>query len=700
MSLDELASLVANKSSDTLGTNAMLNDVIRQKQDAEIARWVDNQFRKCKQMRLTTERQWYLNLAFYFGRQYVTFVNSSLPGANSAFVTPKAPPWRVRMTINRVRPIIRTEIAKLTAQRPTVYVVPATGEEQDKSAARAAEQIWEAAYRDKEVGKLLRRTLWWGTICGTAYLKSYWDSNAGGPGPSIIPGIEGPPIGDVTLEVVSPFHIFVPDLTVEDIEAQQYVLHSTVRDIGYVRRTYGVDVNPTTAAQDEIMDQSFLNITGDSNANKKDSVICHEMWIKPGGYKHFPKGGMVTVVGGKVVQRFDTYPYKHGEFPFAKFDHVQTGKYYSDSVVTDLIPIQRELNRTRSQIIESKNLMSKPQLIAPKGSVDPRRITSEPGQVIQYQPGMAPPTPLPVQQLPSYVLQEVDRLVQDMDDVSGQHEISRGQNPSQVTAYSALSYLQEQDESKLAASVASVEEFIEKVARQYLKYVVYYWDLPRTIRVVGRDKMVDAASWKGSDIRGNTDIRVEHGSAIPLGKQQHQSFLVDLFKLGAIDPAKLMELLEMNDLYDANEEFLADKHQATRENMTMTELGAQMPPEVMQPQIDPVTGQPLAPQIPQIFVPNSYDNHEAHIQFHNNYRKSQEFDQQPDIVKRIFEHHVMLHQVALMGGVAPTAGMMPGQQGAPFGGQQQQMQDPNAQQLAPGGETSQPSQTQPPQQGN
>lgn len=671
-------------------TPDLLQAIMRQKEDKALIAWVEDQFKKCKQARIETENQWYMNLAFYFGNQYIKKMGLTNLVGTAQFLTPKAPPWRVRLVVNRVRPIVRTEIAKLTAQRPTAYVVPASGEEQDKAAARAAEQIWNSAYRDLGINKMLRRTLWWGTICGNAFLKEFWDQGAEGG------------TGAVKMEVVSPFHLFVPDLTIEEIEEQPFIIHSTVKNIDYVRRTYGVNVQPNATAQEEIINISYLNINTDSNTQKKDSVICHEVWIKPGGHRSFPNGGLLTVISGQMVQRMDQYPYPHGEYPFAKFDHVQTGKFYSDSVVTDLIPLQRELNRTRSQIIEAKNLMAKPQLIAAKGSVNPRKITSEPGQVIEYTPGLAPPTPLPIQSLPSYVLQEVDRLVQDMDDVSGQHEISRGQNPSQVTAYSALSYLQEQDESKLAASVSSVEEFVEKIARLYLKYVVYFWDLPRTVRIVGRDKMVDAAAWKGSDLRGNTDIRVEAGSAIPLGKQQKQSFLLDLFKLGAIAPEMLFELLEMNDVQDAQQDFLVDKQQAMRENIMISELGDQMQPEIMQPSVDPNTGMQIPPQIPQIFLPNSFDNHEAHIQYHNNFRKSQEFDRASDMVKQLFEHHVMLHQYALMGGVTPSSVATGGPAGPPIGAPEQQVAAPGAPQEEappPGGQTEAPSNTQPGGQG-
>jgi hypothetical protein len=117
--------------------------------------------------------------------------------------------------------------------------------------------------------------------------------------------------------------------------------------------------------------------------------------------------------------------------------------------------------------------------------------------------------------------------------------------------------------------------------------------------------------------------------------------------------------------------------------------------------MDPTGQTMLAPQIPQMFTPNSWDNHEAHVQYHNMYRKSQEFFVAPDSVKMIFEMHVQQHQMALMGGVASTALSPDGQPSEPVpveGGQPQDVnaEDPNA----PGGETAAPSNTQPPEQGN
>ena len=58
--------------------------------------------------------------------------------------TPKAPPYRVRLTVNRVRSIVRTELSRMTSNKPNASVVPASSEDQDLFAATAGEQVWES----------------------------------------------------------------------------------------------------------------------------------------------------------------------------------------------------------------------------------------------------------------------------------------------------------------------------------------------------------------------------------------------------------------------------------------------------------------------------------------------------------------------------------------------------------------------------
>lgn len=357
-----------------------------------------------------------------------------------------------------------------------------------------------------------------------------------------------------------------------------------------------------------------------------------EFWIKP-GHPMLRDGGMVTIVGEQIVQVVDGYPYAHGEFPFSKLEMIPSGKFYGDSVITDLLPIQREYNRTRSQIIEAKNLMGKPKILAAKGSINAAQITSEPGQVLFYVPGYPEPKEMAHAPLPQHVMQEVQQLQEDIDDISGQHDISRGKNPSQVTAATALSFLQEQDDTKLSDAITSLEEAVEKLGKHILSHVSQFWTTERTVQIVGADGSFDAQVYKGESLGGNLNVRVEAGSALPQSKAAKQAFVMDLIKLFPQYADKGLELLEIGGIERIYEEYLTDKRQAQRENIKMS---AGAPVEV-----------------------NDWDNHQVHIDIHNTFRKSQEFEMMDDQLKMMFQEHVDMHYVATGQKAAPGLPLMP-----------------------------------------
>lgn len=657
-------SIIDQTASENHANRTLLESLIDSRRDQEIAAWVYGEYQKAKNDRISTERDWYMNLAFYFGKHYVQFVSQTNSG-NFQLRTPAAPPWRVRMIVNKIRPIVRHEISRLTSNKPTFTVLPATTEDEDQAAARIGEQIFEAAYSDKHIAKVVRQAVWWASVCGNGFIKQYWDPNVTLKDGSV--DAKGLPLrGDIIPERVSPFHIFVPNLEEEDLQKQPFIMHVTTKSPDYVKAVYNLESLPTVKSEVPIED-SFLNMIGAKNSLREQVVII-ECWVKPGGSKYFPNGGLVTLVGGKPVQVItDGFPYQHGEFPFYKIDIVPTGKFYADSNVKDLLPLQKEYNRTKSQIIEAKNLMAKPRLIAPRGSVNPKQISSEPGQVILYTPGLQAPTPLPMDSLPPYVLQELDRLQQDMDDISGQHEITRGNTPAQVTAATAITYLQEQDDTKLAYAVASIEDALQTLGQHYLKYVTQFWDQARLVRVVGRDGAFEAQHWAGNALRGNTDIRVQSGSALPQSKAARQAFVMDLLKLGVIPPEQALEILDVGGIDKVYEDYLVDKRQAERENLKMASVDPMLAVQLVMPpkdpntgeyMMDPQTGQPVQPE--PVLPPNTWDNHQAHIMAHNRFRKTQQFELLPDPVKAIFEQHVMLHQMSLQ---AVTATMPNGQAG-------------------------------------
>ena len=660
-------------------------------EEKKLAAWAQEQYTKCKNVRSRVEQTWYMNMEMYAGNQWVTWGKF---GSSTRLVPIQAAPYRAKPVINRIRPVIRTELSRITSQKPNASVVPASSEDEDLFAAQAGEQVWESTYARLKVNRTLRYMSWWLLVTGTGYIKTYWSAgkeyNSG----------DSKVKGDFCVEFLTPFHLYVPDLTIMDIEDQPYVIQATAVPVekarqDYPDRTFNASVN----ARSEILDEARLQI---HQNNKPDSCLMLEMWIKPGCHKDFPQGGMLRVIDDQVVEKWTTgLPYAHGEYPYTKFEHIPTGKYYADSVIVDIKSLQQEYNRTRGQITDAKNRMAKPQLIAPEGSVDPKKITSEPGQVILYKPGFTPPQPLPLQPLPNYVIDELSRILSDVEDLTAQHQVSKGNTPPGVTAATAINYLQEKDDSVLSHTYASVEEGLEKIARQVLNLAVQYWTVERMVKVTGTDGAFDSIMLKGADLVKSTDIRTEAGSALPVSRAARQAFIMDLMKMGFIPPEKGLEIMEMGGVTKLYEELKTDERQAQRENLRMKtadpneveqhmamqkmfkqmaagmaaqveEQTAAIPPELagdLMPQpgqtdgnlalagqdpsqinipglpTDPNTGEPLAPPA---FVPvNTWDNHAVHIEVHNRFRKGQAFEILPQPLKDLFEEHVQTHQAAL-----------------------------------------------------
>jgi len=692
-----------------------IEEIKAQKELDSLASWIKDNYDKAKAARQPFERQWQLNYAFYKGRQNVAFLKGISGTINSGLVVPKAPPHRVRHITNRIKPIIRTELARLISNKPNASVVPASSEDEDLFAAQAGEQLWESIYSSKKLHRIYSRAAFWVCITGNGFVKDWWD-------PSIVtPEYQG----DLAYGAVTPFHLIVPDLMEEDIEDQPWVINVYTKPVEWANNFFKEKFTPDVVASTEIMGNSFFRAQNQNS--RPDSVLVMEIWFKPGFHRLFPSGGMATCVNGKIKTFFNQgYPFAHGDYPFTKFSHIPTGEFYSDSVINDLIDPQKEYNRTRGQIIEAKNRMAKPQLVAPQGSVNPASITTQPGQVIFYKHGMAPPQPLPLQPLPSYVLQELDRTVNDMEDISSQHEISRGQAPNGVTAATAISYLQEKDDSPLTATYQSIEQGWEKLAKHTLSNVNQFWETPRIVSGTGIDGFYDEITLKGSEIATGMDIRIEAGSALPTSKAAKQAFIMDCMKMGFIDPNKGLSMMDMGGLDKLYDELKADERQAKRENLKIRNIDVQAiiehmqiianskyqaeqfmaqqqqqtalpalqdqmqqtqtpdtPPEFADAQrtiqteqgmgqpveLPMVTGdagygqdtQTQAPLIPSdsIVPVNTWDNHQVHIEVHNTFRKSQAFELLPEPIKQQFEAHVLMHATALNQAAMNAQAQMP-----------------------------------------
>lgn len=632
-----------------------------------------SKFQRAQNDRWRQERQWYLNMAFFFGNQHSRFRSTDI--TNFDLYTPPAPYYRVRQVINHIRKVVRKEISRLTSQKPNAYIIPASSDDRDVFAAQAGEQIWNYVWREYEFQTILEHAVFWQTLCGNGFIKQFWD-------PSKRDKEQNQ--GDIDLISVTPFHLFVPDLLSYNIEHQPYVIHAQMRNNDWIRNV--LEIEPGNK-QYSVIEESMKAVMNISSTLDKNTSAVLEFWVKPNIINGLEKGGMFTIVNNQLIQGVEGFPNQLTEYPFSKINAIPSGKFYNDSVLVDLIPLQRELNRSRSQTVENRNRMAKERLVAEEGSVDPSRITSEPGQTILYKPGYQAPQPLPMQNLPSYVADIENRIYTDISDLSGQHEVSEGRVPPGVTAATAISFLTEQDETLISTHHRSIEGAVEKTSKQVLVIIKERWDEERTIKVVSEDSSFDVFAFKGSDLRNNTDIHIESGSSLPTSRAAKQAFITDMMKMGFIDPKEGLEVLEIGGLNRIYERVQVDTRQAQRENLRMRIVTEQdliehitsWSQENETLQTDAESGLKLEP--PLIVPTNSWDNDAVHIEVHNRFRKSQAYDRLPKHVKILFELHVSEHEEKLM--FSPEAFTDPSQQGMEQQGAPGPMPDPTQQQGMP-----------------
>ena len=630
-------------------------DKYRESEEArKLVAWVQSEWTKAKTARSQKQLQWFHNMSMFYGHHWVEQTRGNFPdGYKDKLFTPRKPYYHERKTINRIRSYVRWEMSKMLSSFPTAQAIPASSEDDDQRAAFAAEQAWTSISEAKKLRQHMSRAMWWTIVTGNGFLKTHWD-------PYCKDKVSGE-MGDIKYGHVTPFHLFVPDIREQDIEDQPFVINAYTKTVEWAQYYFAkelgdIKLSPSVSSANQILDEAYLNL-GHSKA--PDSVIVYETWIKPGAHKLMPEGGVVVTVDDILISVYkDGFPYGHNMYPFTKFEHIPTATFYADSPIVDLSQLQKEYNGLRSEISEAGRRMAKPQLIAPMGSIVPSKLTNEPGLVIQYKPGMPPPQPLPLSPLPQYYLEQQDRILNDWIDISGEREVSRGDTPPGVTSGTAISYLQEASNQYLTPQFQSIEAGVEKIAIQTIELFVQYVDIPRKIRTIGADGAFDTMLLQGADIASGTDIRIEPGSSFAKSKAAQEARVMDMFAVGIIDQPAAARMLEIGGVQKIMDTLNVAERKAQRENIkmkmltedvlemarqqAMEELMTQIPPEAM---ADPTIMQELQNMPTPLIVPvDDFDVHEVHIETHNKFRMSQEYEILPDELKQQFADHVAMHE--------------------------------------------------------
>jgi hypothetical protein len=647
------------------------------------------------EMRRGMETIWWNNILLLAGDHYAqwdpTKNRVSGPSPRSSATGSERRPPRTSIVLNHALTVQRTEMAKLAKNRPIMQAMAASDDANDIKASQVAIKVLDSLEYKFKLRSLRKKALRWTTSCGISGVGVFWDPWSTKDGYieyAIDPETGVPvhdeeqkatlldmyeqgslekdpreyiPLGDIDYRLYSPFQL-LPDPTTTDWDDIDDIITIDVVHRDKLAKLYGakvIDVGPDEVTLGTMEKRALYRsgLTGRQNQQIRDAMYVYTYWLKPGVYdtgllKH---GKMVRwIKNNTLLDHTKTFPFTdkqgRGELPFAFFPHIMNeASIWPDSIIQHIRGPNLEMDKTASQLLENKDYLCNPMWRRAAQHRMKGQVKNVPGAEVVYHhvPNIPPPEPIPGIPLPAQVENILVYLRDQILDISGQGETSRGRVPSGVRAGVMIEYLQEEDDTRLAPTTENLEDFVARISNLSLQRCQQFYTTERLMRYTNDDAQIEIFSFQGSDLPDNTDVICLPGSAFPKMKAAKQQFILDLVQMGVeTDPKRVRDLLEIGGA-QPDEVDLA-RSQARREHTQMIQFEPQQPDpqQQMMEQQGGMNGQPPDPSLTTI-IPKMWHNHEVHLKEHYGFMSTPEYEQmvvQNPVIDQTFSQHAMLHE--------------------------------------------------------
>lgn len=379
--------------------------------------------------------------------------------------------------------------------------------------------------------------------------------------------------------------------------------------------------------------------------NEKDkdepTYIVKYHWEKAN--KKHPKGRHLIVVGNLILWRGENPCL--GEIPYFHYGFKRYGNsLWHTGPLHHVQDIQREYNRLVSIISEHIEGWRPKLQIGPGALVKNGSYTKEGLEIVEVDDTKGAPRPIPTPELSPQVLAQRDFLANALNTVANVHEVSYSQLPQYATRAPASLYsmMLEQENLKIDPMIKRINKTLIDEGRFRLRMMEKYYKQDRLVKIVGRANEASISYFKGADLKGNTDVKLNIGVNIHQSKVVQQRLLLELKQQGApIDWNKIFKLIGEGDIEQELRGDIADETRAQRENQSF------------------ISGDHKKKREDGGVFIYVHDNHELHMDYHTNLAKTEEAQRWPEEKWAALQEHIMEHFkaiIVLKRALAPAGG--------------------------------------------
>lgn len=548
-------------------------------------------------------------------------------------------PDRVRATIARIGPDSRRIMSKLMRRALQFEVAPRTPDDASIQASRIAEAALVEVAREQnwESLRVDHGYTVWGAGVGGVCVE--WDYQMGTP---IGVDDRGQLVytGDIKLSVVALSEMACEPGT-RDIEKGRWWIKGLALPPAEVQEMYNMENTPPGDAR--AVDTVWRMSEGERSTDTPLTMVL-TYFERPNGLQ---PGRVATVVDNEFVDQTG-WP-----FPFSDRLNVASAvvepihaRWYGHTPVTDAVPVQAMLNASWSSIIEHVKQSGNARLWVPMGSVDDIEDLSDlAGEAVEYTPinGLKPSYEAPPT-MPDWWSKLPGSLGDAMDDILGQHDVSRGESPTGIESGIALSILSENDDTPIGQMARNLGDCWGRVASMVLALYEVNVQNTRTAMVSQPNSDIpEVIEWSGPSLMGHTTATVPTDSVMPRSRAAQAAYAMQLFDRGIITtPGELAKIADLPDQDDLLAGIDPDTARAQRENNHMASGKART--------VDVI------------------DDHMNHLVIHRNFVRSARYEMLQIEYQQICRDHMAAHELyaaqqaaaqAMAAGISPLAAALP-----------------------------------------
>ncbi|MDP2646633.1 MAG: hypothetical protein U1C57_01930 [Candidatus Doudnabacteria bacterium] len=494
------------------------------------------------------EVTWFRNILFFLGEQWVSW----LTDANTFGARGRANPNDPVTVANNIRDYVRSMKALILNKQYIPRIWPNSEEQKDKDAADLGAKVlkWLASLQCNALEDVKENIALWMILTGNGFGRTYAGKDTG----NYILDAKGNSIirGDVVDESIIPFNVHVPTLG-DTLRKKAYVGIKGLKETEWIEDIFKVilktgNENAFPSAIESQLMTLVANVSpwkgrslegggGLTNLDNTKLTLFKEVEYRP--TLKYPKGRYIAVAGGQVLINKEEMPIKvteDGDWEYTvtefKYNHTP-GSFWATSGIDDLISPQITINEVDQALMTNRKDLGRPFVLTPMDLILRRK--SNEGQnflSMEWDPllsnGQKPEvvrgTPYPEQ-----ILKEREINTETIQNAAGDPKnILRGKTPTKQASGVLVDILRESAE---LGHTPDIERFYRSWNRMNKKQLMVAQELfteTRLLKIAGEGSEIIIRGFKGSDLRNNTDVRLEKDSGVSTTRAGQNQFIMDL----------------------------------------------------------------------------------------------------------------------------------------------------------------------------